>query len=105
MLGKTVYFCDLMDRVVREGVVLSRIISQSGYVVSVVRSNIKKHNVESKLIFKSKELAEEKLPVFLEIKDKMDSLEKAHEIKMESLRKKVIGKPEFKEVADEFFTK
>lgn len=105
MLGKTVYFCDLMDRVVREGVVLSRIISQSGYVVSVVRSNIKNHNVESKLIFKSKELAEEKLPVFLEIKDKMDSLEKAHEIKMESLRKKVIGKPEFKEVADEFFTK
>lgn len=105
MLGKTVFFCDLVDRVVREGVVLSRIISQSGYVVSIIKSEARNHNIESKLIFKSKEQAEEKLPHFLAIKDKMDNIEKKHQETMDKIRIKVIGKPEHKELADAYFKK
>lgn len=102
MLGKTVYFCDLKDRVVREGVVLSRIISQSGYIVSIIKSDVRSHTVEQRLIFNEKEKAEEKLPRFLGIKDEMDRREKRHNECMDKMRQRVIGKPELKEIADAY---
>lgn len=102
MLGKTVYFCDLKDRVVRDGIVLSNIISQSGYIVSIIKSDVRSHTVEQKLIFKDKEKAEERLPFLLSIKDEMDRREKRHTEMMDNMRKRVIGKPELKEIADAY---
>ena len=102
MLGKTVYFCDLKDRMVREGVVLSQIISQSGYVVSIIKSEVRSHTVEQRLIFKEKEKAEERLPMLLSIKDEMDRREKRHNECMDKMRIRVIGKPEYKDIADAY---
>ena len=103
MLGKTVYFIDMKSREVGQGIVMSSIISQTGYVVHIIFSGKEKKNVESALVFQSKEEAEKKLPSLLKIKDEMDHKAKECEKVLDKMRELVIGKPEFKELADGFF--
>ena len=105
MLGKKVFFIDMKERNVQEGVVLSEIISQSGYFVSIIVNETGKHNVEQLLIFENKEDAEKRLPEVLTIKDSMDSKVEEEKKVLDVMREQVIGKPEFKEIADEFFGK
>lgn len=105
MLGQKVFFIDMKSRSVKEGVILSEIISQSGYVVHIIVDEEGKHNVESLLIFQSKEDADKRLPEVLAIKDMMDEKAKELEKTLDTMREQVIGKPEHKELADEFFGK
>ena len=105
MLGKKVFFIDMKSRDVKEGVVLSQTISQSGHVVSIIISGQSKHNVESKLIFENKEDADKRLPEVLIVKDAMESKAKETEEVLDVMREQVIGKPEHKELADEYFGK
>lgn len=103
MLGKTVYFIDMKKRKVGEGVVLSSIISQTGYIVHIIISCGEKKNVESALVFLNKEEAEKRLPDVLKIKDDMDYQMEEFERFLDIKRELVIGKPEFKELAHEYF--
>ena len=65
MLGELVYFCDMTERKVKQGYVLTRTISDSGYIVNIVMSNGIKKNVENALIFDKLENAEENLIKFI----------------------------------------
>ena len=103
MLGKEVYFIDMKDRDVKSGIILSYIISQSGYVVHIIFTGLEKKNVESALIFTSKEQADKRLPEVLAIKDDMEKKEKEVANVLDNMRELVIGKPEFKELADGIF--
>lgn len=105
MLGSKVFFIDMKTRDVKEGVVLSVIISQSGYIVNIIVDKDGKHNVENALVFNTKEEAEKRLPEVLTIKESMDAKAKETEKVLDTMRELVIGKPEFKELADEFFGK
>ena len=105
MLGKKVFFIDMKKREVQEGSVLSVVISQSGYVVDIIVNKEGKHSVESKLVFESKEEADKSLPGVLMIKDAMDDKAKECEKVLDIMREQVIGKPEFKELANEYFSK
>ena len=102
MLGRFVYFCDLKLRKVRQGYILTRTISESGYAVNVVFvPNEGKANAEDALIFDNEVLANKALKKNLEIKDTMDELLKISDEQLNKLRVKVIGEPQFKEIADE----
>lgn len=103
MLGKEVFFIDMNSKDVKQGVVLSSLISQSGYVVHIIFTGTEKKNVESALIFNSKQEAEQRLPVVLKIKDDMEVKEKQVTDELDTLRELVIGKPEYKELADGIF--
>lgn len=105
MLGNKVFYINMKDKKVGEGVVLSRTISQSGYVVNIVFDEEGKHNIENKLIFENKEEAEKALPGLLVISEAMEEKSKECEKVLDVMREQVIGKPEFKELADEFFSK
>lgn len=103
MLGKEVYFCDLKDGTVKRGTVLSVSISQSGYEISTILSDNKKHLIEKALIFDNEGSATEKLGVSMDKKAIMERLEKECCDSMNILRKQVIGEPEHKELADAIF--
>lgn len=103
MLGQTVYFIDMNDGNVKEGVVLSSVISQTGYVVHIIFTGTERKNVESALVFNSKEDADKRLPEVLCIKDDMEQKEKEVANVLDTMRELVIGKPEFKELADGIF--
>ena len=105
MLGSFVYFCDMTERKVKQGYVLTRTISDSGYIVNIVMSNGIKKNIEDALIFDSNKDAEIALVRYLEVKDKMDFLVKKQTEELNKLRKQVIGEPEFKELANELIKK
>lgn len=105
MIGKEVYFIDAKGRCVKKGVVLQMILSQSGYVVYNVLSDGMMHNVERAIIFDTKKQAEEYLPAFLKVKDDMDALSKQMTESLDQMRETVLGKPEFKELADNVFKK
>jgi hypothetical protein len=105
MLGQKLFFIDMKTREIKEGFVLSRIISQSGYIVNIIVDNEGKHNVENRLVFENKEDAEKRLPEVLAIKDSMDAKVEEEKKVLDTMREQVIGKPEFKELADEFFSK
>ena len=105
MLGKKVFFIDMKTREVKEGVVLSRIISQTGYIVNIIVDDGGKHNVENRLVFENKEDADKRLPEVLTIKDSMDAKVEEDRKVLDVMREQVIGKPEYKELADEFFSK
>ena len=105
MLGKKVYFIDCKARSVKEGVILSHTISQSGYEVNIIFGEGQKHSVENARVFECKEDALEKLPDMLEIKDEMDAIEKESTEKLNEKRVLIIGQPEHKELADELFGK
>lgn len=93
----------MKDCVVKEGVVLSSIISQTGYVIHIIFTGTEKKNVESALVFESKDDAEKRLPEVLCIKDDMEKKEKEVKDVLDRMRELVIGKPEFKELADGIF--
>jgi len=105
MLGKKVFFIDMKTREVKEGTILSEVISQSGYVVSIIVDKEGKHSVETALIFENKADADKRLPEVLTIKDAMDSKVEEDKKVLDIMREQVIGKPEFKELADEYFGK
>ena len=104
MLGKKVYFIDMKTRAVSEGVILSQIISQSGYLVNIIVDAGGKHSIEKLLVFETKEEAESRLADVLSIKDAMDAKLEEDKKVLDTMREQVIGKPEFKELADEFFS-
>jgi len=104
LLGENVFFADLKSKSVKSGVVLSSIVSQSGYVVHIILDEAKvKYSVEKARVFLSQKEAEEYLPNMLSVADEMERLEQANVKLLESLRQKIIGKPEFKELADVVF--
>ena len=103
MLGKKVFFIDMKSREVKEGTVLSEIISQTGYLIEIIVDKDGKHNVERALAFENKEDADKRLPEVLTIKDSMDFKAKETEKVLDIMREQVIGKPEYKEIADEYF--
>lgn len=103
MIGQEVYFIDAKERCVKQGYVLQIVLSKSGYVVYNIMVNKILHNVERALIFSTKEMADDFLPAFLKIKDKMDELNKETDAKLDEMREGVLGKPEFKELAENVF--
>ena len=105
ILGKEVYYIDQKSRKVNSGIVLSALISQSGYDVAIVLSDGVKRNIETSLVFWNKEEAEEKLPQILAIKDEMEAIEKEANDKLDAKRKLAIGEPQHKEIADAVFPK
>lgn len=105
MIGNEVYFIDAKGRDVKHGVILQMILSQSGYVIYNILSDGKMHNVERALIFSTEEDAKEYLKPFVEVSDKMDALNKQTTDELNAMRETVIGKPEFKELAENVFKK
>lgn len=102
-LGKKVYFIDMVNKVVNTGVIMSRIISKSGYVVNIIIDpEIQKHSIEENLVFDNVDKASEKLKEFIVIQDKMELDQKEFLESQKAQRELVIGKPEFKELADEY---
>lgn len=102
-LGKEVYFIDQKARKVNSGIVLSALISQSGYDVVIILADGVKRNIETALVFSNPEDAEKRLPDVLAIKDEMDAIEKEANDKLDEKRILVIGKPQHKEIADAIF--
>lgn len=100
MLGKSVYFCDKKTWKVGEGIALSHIIGDSGYDAYTVYDGSKTQSVESALIFTSKEDAQKKCEEAKPISDLMIKIEKEMIEELNALREKVLGKPQFKEVAN-----
>ena len=105
MIGSEVYFIDAKGRDVKKGVVLQIILSQSGYVIYNILADGKMHNVERALIFDTKEQADEYIKPFIEVSNKMDALNKQTTDELNAMRESVIGKPEFKELAENVFKK
>ena len=103
ILGQEVYFIDQKAHKVNSGVVVSVLVSQSGYDVAILISEGLKRNIETPLIFFEKEDAEKRLPEVLAIKDEMEAIEKEANDKLDEKRKLVIGEPQHKEIADELF--
>ena len=104
-LGKEVYFIDQKARKVNSGIVLSALISQSGYDIAIIFSEGIKRNIETSLVFWYKEEAEKRLPEVLAIKDEMEAIEKEANDKLDVKRKLAMGEPQHKEIADELFPK
>lgn len=105
MIGSEVYFIDAKGRDVKKGVILQIILSQSGYVIYNILADQKMHNVERALIFETKEHADAYIKKFIEVSDKMDALNKQTTDELDAMRETVIGKPEFKELAENVFKK
>ena len=103
ILGKEVYFIDQKNRKVDTGVVLSIVVSQSGYDVAIIYANGTKYSIESALVFLTEDEATERLPFVLSIKDEMEAIEKEANDKLDEKRELVIGKPQHKELADAIF--
>ena len=103
ILGKEVYYIDQKARKVNTGIVLSALISQSGYDVAILLSEGVKRNIETSLVFETQEEAEKRLPEVLAIKDEMEAIEKEANDKLDVKRKLAIGEPQHKEIADGIF--
>lgn len=103
MIGNEVYFIDAKGRDVKHGVILQIILSQSGYVVYNILADKKMFNVERARIFVTKGDADAFLPKFLSVQDQMDALNKKLTDELDQMRESVIGKPEFKELANNVF--
>lgn len=106
MIGKEVYFVDLKDREIKIGTVVTDIISQSGYEVYVVLGvDGKKYSKDLPLVFETLEEAEEKLQDILKWSDEMEQYQKQTTETLDAMREKIIGKPNFKELANAIYGK
>lgn len=104
LVGKNVFFCDSKNNCVNQGVVMTTTVSQSGYVVHIIIDSQKKqHNVESNLVFLNEKDAIDFLPTFLQVKDKMEAVNKELTSQLDELRTQIIGNPEVKDVADSIY--
>lgn len=103
-VGNKVFFCDLKNKKVSSGVLFTTTVSQSGYIVHIVLDDKKqKYNLENNLIFENEQDAINALPNVLDVKEKMEAINKQLTSQLDELRTKLIGKPEVKDVADSIY--
>lgn len=103
VIGKTVWFCDAETKTVKCGVVYHTYLGVGGYIQHTVISNGQKFTLETGRLFETEAAALENLPVFLDISEEMNKANEATLRFLETLREKIIGKPEFKELANEIY--
>ena len=95
MLGKTVYFLDFKNKAVKEGVVYDIHITSSGYSAYqlLVKDNFTQ--METSLCYETKEEAENGLKEKQFKADYITNFAKESQAKIDELREKLLGKPEF----------
>ena len=104
MIGKKVYFIDLKLRSVKSGIVITDTISQSGYEVYIVYgTDGKRESKDLALVFDTEKAANDNLERMLKLSDDMEALNKQTEEKLNAMREGLLGKPKFKELANELF--
>ena len=95
MLGKTVYFLDFKNNAVKEGVVYDIHITSSGYAAYQLLVKDSFIQVETSLCYETQEKAEKGLKKKQFQADYITNLAKESQARIDELREKLLGKPEF----------
>ena len=104
MIGKKVYFIDPKEKKIKSGIVITDAISQSGYEVYIIYGQDgKRESKDLALVFETEQAANDNLERVLKISDDMEALNKQTEKQLDEMRERLIGKPQFKELANELF--
>ena len=95
-ISNKVYFIDLKEKKVGEGVVNGLTVSSTGYLLYVIKlANGQQITKESAFVYASRKEATEAMNKQIPISDEMNKKAKAAQNELDALREKVIGKPEF----------
>lgn len=97
MIGQTKYYLDFKAKKVSSGVVFAEQITQSGYDIYLIKKddgNITQ--IECCNAFDSEEDAMDAFNIKMPIANEMDKLNNEAKKKLDALRIKLIGKPQFK---------
>lgn len=104
MIGKKVYFIDPKEKKVKSGTIITDTISQSGYEVYIIYgTDGKRESKDLALVFDTEQAANDNLERVLKISDEMEALNKQTDKQLDEMREQLIGKPQFKELANELF--